>query len=76
MKECLQVIFIGNLQITDLKPVGYKVSINLDNSENPIVIMGEYPDEEFIPFIKEELRSRKLHRLEHYKLQKLCPRMI
>lgn len=76
MKECLGVIFIGKLEITDLDPIGYKVSINLDNSENPLIIMGEYSDEDFIPFIKEELRSRKLHKLEHFKLQKLCPRMI
>ena len=73
MRECHGVIFIGSLQIEDLQPEGYKVSINLDNSENPIIIMADLPDSEFIPFIKEELRSRKLHRLKHFKLQKLCP---
>nr|DAU11598.1 MAG TPA: hypothetical protein [Bacteriophage sp.] len=30
--------------------------------------MAELPDSEFVPFIKEELRSRKLHRLKHFKL--------
>ena len=76
MKECQGVLFIGNIQIEDLEPIGYKVSINLDNSENPIIIMADLPDDKFVPFILEELRSRKLHRLEHFKLEKLCPRRI
>lgn len=71
MIQCLGVVFIGKLTIEDLEPEGYKVQINLDNSENPITLMADLPDDEFLCFVKEELRSRKLHRLEHFKLQKI-----
>ena len=71
MIQCLGVEFIGKLTIEDLEPEGYKVQINLDNSENPITLMADLPDDEFLCFVKEELRSRKLHRLEHFKLQKI-----
>lgn len=65
--------FIGELKIEDLDPVGYKVSFNLDRSENPLVIIADLPDEEFLPFIKEELRSRKLFKVKHYLATKLPP---
>lgn len=65
--------FIGELIIEDLDPVGYKVSFNLDRSENPLVIIADLPDEEFLSFIKEELRSRKLHKTKHYLATKLPP---
>ena len=71
MIQCLGVVFIGKLTIEDLEPEGYKVQINLDNSDNPITLMADLPDDEFLCFVKEELRSRKLHRLEHFKLQKI-----
>lgn len=71
MIQCLGVVFIGKLTIEDLEPEGYKVHINLDNSENPITLMADLPDDEFLCFVKEELRSKKLHRLEHFKLQKI-----
>ena len=71
MIQYLGVVFIGKLTIEDLEPEGYKVQINLDNSENPITLMADLPDDEFLCFVKEELRSRKLHRLEHFKLQKI-----
>ena len=73
MRECQQVEFIGRINITDLEPQGYKVALNLDGSENPLVIIADLPDEEFLPFIKEELRSRKLQRVKYYNATKLPP---
>lgn len=58
--------FIGEIKIEDLNPIGYKVSLNLDRSENPLVLIADLPDEEFLDFIKEEIRSRKLHKVKHY----------
>ena len=52
--------YIGGLEIEDLNTVGYKISFNFDRSEMPLVIIADLPDNEFLPFIKEELRSRKL----------------
>lgn len=65
MRDSYQMEYIGGIEIEDLNP-GYKVSFNLDRSENPLVIISDLSDEEFIPFIKEELRYRKLHRVKHY----------
>ena len=39
----------------------------------PLVIIADLPDEEFLPFIKEELRSRKLQRVKYYNATKLPP---
>lgn len=58
--------FIGEIKIKNLDPIGYKVSLNLDRSENPLVIIADLPDKEFLDFIKEEIRSRKLHKVKHY----------
>jgi hypothetical protein len=60
MKDLYKMEYIGRLEIEDLYPVGYKVSFNFDRSEMPLVIIADLPDEEFLPFIKEELRNRKL----------------
>lgn len=73
MRAQYQMEFIGGITIENLDPVGYKVAINLDHSENPIILMADLPDEEFMDFIKEELRSRKLHRVKYYKTVKLPP---
>ncbi|MEE0490686.1 hypothetical protein [Catenibacterium sp.] len=60
MRDLYKMEYIGGLDIESLDPVGYKVSFNFDRSEMPLVIIADLPDEEFLPFIKEELRSRKL----------------
>lgn len=73
MRDLYKMEYIGKIEIEDLDPIGYKVSFNLDRSENPLVIIADLPDEEFLPFIKEELRSRKLQRLKHFIATKLPP---
>lgn len=72
-RDQFQVEFIGRIRVEDLDPVGYKVSLNLDHSENPVVYIADLPDEEFIPFIKEELRRSKLHEVEFFKAIKIQP---
>lgn len=68
--------FIGDIKIEDLDPVGYKVSLNLDRSENPLVIIADLPDDEFLDFIREEIRRRKLHKVKHYLATKVPPEFI
>jgi hypothetical protein len=67
------VDFIGDIQITDLDPVGYKVALNLNHAENPVVYIADLPDKEFIPYIKEELRKSKLHEVKFFKAVKVQP---
>lgn len=71
MKFIYKADFIGKIDIEDLEPVGYKVSFYLDNPEYPLVIIADLPDEEFISFIKKELRIRKLIDTKYYKTIKL-----
>lgn len=65
--------YIGKLEIDNLDPIGYKVSIYLNNDYYPLVIMADLPDEEFIPFIKKEISNRNLVKNKYYKLTKLSP---
>lgn len=71
MRDIYKAEYIGKLRIEDLDPVGYKVSFYLDNSEYPLVIIADLPDEEFLPFIREELRSRKLVKTKYFSTTKL-----
>lgn len=66
IRQLYKMEFIGEIKIENLNPVGYKVSLNLDRSENPLVLIADLPDKEFLDFIKEEIRSRKLHKVKHY----------
>ena len=66
IRQLYKMEFIGEIKIEDLQPIGYKVSLNLDRSENPLVLIADLPDKEFLDFIKEEIRSRKLHKVKHY----------
>ena len=65
--ECYKCKYIGDIKIEDLKPTGYKVSFYLNHSENPLVIISDLPDKEFLSFIKKELKVRKLHRTKYFK---------
>lgn len=71
MRELYKMEFTGTIKIEDLDPVGYKVSFNFNHSENPLVIISDLPDEEFLPFIKEEIRTRKFHKTKYYSTSKL-----
>ena len=74
--ELYKCMFIGDIKIEDLDPEGYKVSFYLDRSENPVVIISDLPDEQFLPFIKEELRARKFQKVKHYLAYKTPPESI
>lgn len=66
MRELYKMDYVGKIKIEDLIPEGYKVSFYLDRSENPLVILSDLPDEKFLPYIKEELRSKKLHKTKYF----------
>ena len=66
IRQLYKMEFIGTIKIEDLDPIGYKVSLNLDRSENPLVLIADLPDDEFLEFMREEIRSRKLHKVKHY----------
>lgn len=73
MKELYQMDFRGDIKIKDLDSGGYSVSFNFNKSENPVVIIADLPDDEFLSFIKEEIRNRKFHKVKYYNTTKLPP---
>ena len=66
--------YVGGLDIKQLEPTGYKVSFYLNRGEYPLSIITDLPEKEFIPFIKEELRSRKLHKTKYFSATKVPPK--
>ena len=71
MRELYEAEFIGNIKIEDLDPIGYKVSFYTSRgSESPTVIMSDLQDEQFLDFIKQELRVLKLHKTKYFYLTK------
>lgn len=76
MRELYKMEFTGNIKIEDLNPTGYKISFNFNNSENPLVIISDLPDEEFLPFIREEIRKRKFPKTKYYSTSKVYPDKI
>ena len=73
MKELYKVEYVGGIKIEDLDPVGYKITFYLDNPYVGLNIIADLPDDEFIPYIREELRKRKLHKTKYFKTIKIYP---
>jgi hypothetical protein len=71
MRDLYKAEFIQDIKIEDLIPEGYAVSFYLNGSECPVTIIAELSDEEFLPFIKEEIRKRKFHKAKYYETHKL-----
>lgn len=71
IRELYKCEYTGSIKIEHLEPEGYKVSLYLNKSEYPVVIAAELPDDQFLVFLWEELRSRKLHRNTYYHITKL-----
>lgn len=60
------VDYTGTLDVEELKPVGYKVRLGIQNSERPITIMAELPLNKFLKFFVQELRDRHLNDVHYY----------
>lgn len=72
MRELYEMEFVGDIKIEDLDPIGYKISLyTRRGSESPIVIMSDLPDNQFLEYIKEELRIRKLHKVKYFQTVKI-----
>lgn len=74
IRELYKMEYIGGLFIENLDPVGYKVSFNFNKTENPLVLIADLPDEEFLKFIKEEIRKRKFQRTKYFNATKYPPK--
>lgn len=61
--------YIGNLQVTPLNTIGYKVSIPLSCDEKPFTISIEANDEDFLKLLKCELKEASLTSVEWFIFQ-------
>ena len=61
--------YVGKIKVVGLTQGGYKLSLYLENTTYPrIVISADIPDEEkWLKFIEKELISRQLQRVEFFK---------
>lgn len=64
--EVYHCCYVGKLKIKKLKPVGYELIIALDMEEKPIHIAAQLHWEDFLKFIRQELRDRHLHSASYY----------
>ena len=60
------VNYTGTLDVEELKPIGYKVRLGIQNDERPITIMAELPLKQFLKFFVQELRDRHLNDVHYY----------
>lgn len=67
------VEYTGTLDVEELKPIGYKVRLGIQNSERPITIMAELPFDKFLKFFIQELRDRHLNDVHYYTGYKVPP---
>lgn len=58
--------YIGKIFIHKLQPVGYTVSLGMNNNDKPIVISAELDDQPFLKFFEEELRHRGLNLVKYF----------
>lgn len=65
--------YSGKLQIEKLNPIGYHVVFGLSTPEKPLVIYAELPDEQFLKFLKEELRIKRFNLIYYGKLYSTYP---
>lgn len=72
--KCLyKAEFIGRIDVIDLDPTGYRVDIYVNRSECPISIISDLQDNEFLEYLKNELRVRNLVKFGHTNVLKILP---
>ncbi len=52
--------YIGKIKVVKLNPIGYSVKLGLISIDQPISIYAELEDEQFLKFLKQELKDRRL----------------
>lgn len=65
IKEVYCVKYISKLKVSELRDnnniIGYHLELGMNNEDKPITMNKEGSKEEFLDFIRDELRHRYLH---------------
>lgn len=65
--------YIGKLWIQKLNPKGYYIKLGLNTPDQPLVIYGEMEDEDFLKFLKRELKDKRFNLVYYGGLQLTYP---
>lgn len=75
IKEVYQAEYVGTLSLTIMTdndiPTGYILRLGLNQDERPLFIAFEGNKDEFIKYLKQELRTRRLSETHFYYGEKL-----
>lgn len=58
--------YIRNIFIKKLEPIGFDVALGFYDPETHLHIMGQFDEEEFLKYFEKELKTRQLHRDQHF----------
>lgn len=62
--------YVGKILVNKLEPVGYEVILYPQGEYVPMVFYAELEDEQFIKYLKEEIRTKKFHLSNYGNLNK------
>lgn len=65
--------YIGKMNILKINPIGYKVELSLSTPNKPLVIYAELEDEDFLKFIRNELKAKRFNLINYGQLQLTYP---
>lgn len=60
--------YIGKLYIQKLDPVGYYIRLGMDRVTQPTIIYAELPDNEFLKFLKQQIKDMRINLMYNGKL--------
>lgn len=70
MRELYKAEFTGDIKVEALQPTGYSVQFYLKDQYNPFLTISS-DGEQFLNYVKEQLRVSALNRTKHFTLFKL-----
>ncbi len=65
--------YIGKIDIKKLDPIGYCVKLGMQTPDQPITIYAELEDDEFLKFLKQDLKDRRFNLVYFGELQLKYP---
>lgn len=66
IQEHYKAQYIGELKITKIEPIGFKVVFGLNAPERPLTIMAQLDTCDFIKFIKKEIKERSMDLVKYF----------
>lgn len=66
IKQLYHKKYIGKLIVTEIKPIGYQVKFGLNNIDKPLVISAELPKDQFLKFMYQEIKDRRMDFVKYF----------